>query len=85
MTGADHLSSRTLTIMEALHAAGRPMKSSEIEEATGIYRTSVTKHINWNMLNKWIQIAREEPQGNGYTIKYYALNELGAAKVEARN
>jgi len=74
---------KSLKIMEALNAADRPLKSSEIEAATGIYRTSVSKHINWNMLHKYVTIAHEEPQKNGHTIKYYALNPAGKAKMEA--
>lgn len=83
MTGADNVSSRTWNILRAIGEAGKPLKTSEIEERTGIARQSIAKHIRWNMLNKWLKVEEEERQSNGHWIRYYSLTPLGFAKLEA--
>ena len=79
-----HLAWKGLTIMEALYDAGQPIKSSEVEDATGIHRTGVTKYIKWNLLNKYVEIDHTEPQRNGQTIKFFTLNPRGWALMEER-
>jgi len=84
VTGADRLSGKTLSIMQAIDRAGRPLRSSEIAEITGLHYTGVGKYIRWNMLNKWVKVEAEEVNPrNNHTIKYYGLTSHGTAKLEA--
>ena len=84
MTGSNWLNWRTQAIVHAIGEAGRPLRSSEIAELTGMHYTGVGKYITWNMRNVWVQVIREETDPrNGHTIKYYGLTPRGAAKLEA--
>ena len=84
MTGSNWLNWRTQAIVKAIGEAGKPLKSSEIAEITGLPLTAVGRYINWNMANVWVRVMREETDPrNGHTVKYYGLTSRGAAKLEA--
>jgi len=82
VTGADNLGGKTWTILRAVGEAGKPLKTSEIEDRTGIARQSIAKHIRWNMLYKWLKVEEERRQSNGHWIRYYGLTALGTVKLE---
>ena len=76
------LGGKTVAILQAIGEAGKPLKTSEIEDSTGIARQSIAKHIRWNMLHKYLKVIEERRQSNGHWIRYYGLTALGTAKLE---
>ena len=73
---------KTMMILKAINDAGRPLRSGEIAEATGLIPTSITRHIDWNMLNVWVEVEAEKKHPrNSRTIKYYGLTPRGNAEL----